>query len=161
MLEIERGVLNGRRGNGRRNWNTFKDTGKSSFNATPYTTINYLHNRTFTLTLTFLWLRSQNSPDSLLEHLLPKHQQYKRTIIRSEQKGLHYVASGNERTCFRPRCVRAEHSMYLTARILLAIFCPCSRLSGVNPCSSNAVIVSRSSRKSILVPKNTTINNNK
>lgn len=57
-----------------------------------------------------------------------------------------------EQTCFSPRCVSAEHSIYLTALILLASFCPCSRLSGDKPCSDKALNVSLSSLKSILVP---------
>ena len=56
-----------------------------------------------------------------------------------------------KRTCLRPRCVNAEHSIYFTALTLFASFCPCSRLSGAKPCSANALRVSRSSRKSILV----------
>ena len=55
-------------------------------------------------------------------------------------------------TCLSPRCVKAEHSIYLTARILLANFWPCSRFKGANPCSAKALSVSRSSRKSIFVP---------
>lgn len=50
--------------------------------------------------------------------------------------------------------VNAEHSIYLTARTLLANFCPCSRFSGLKPCSANALNVSLSSLKSILVPTN-------
>lgn len=55
-------------------------------------------------------------------------------------------------TCLRPLCVSAEHSMYLTALILFANFWPCSRFKGAKPCSPKALKVSRSSRKSILVP---------
>lgn len=55
-------------------------------------------------------------------------------------------------TCLSPRCVSAEHSIYLMALILLASFCPCSRFNGVNPCSDKALSVSLSSLKSILVP---------
>lgn len=62
------------------------------------------------------------------------------------------IKKRNKLTCFRPRCVRAEHSIYLTARILFANFCPCSRFKGAKPCSAKALRVSRSSRKSILVP---------
>ena len=56
-------------------------------------------------------------------------------------------------TCFNPLCVSAEHSRYLTALILLASFCPCSRLIGDWPASARMDRVSRSSRKSILVPE--------
>ena len=57
-------------------------------------------------------------------------------------------------TCFNPRCVKAEHSRYLTARILLDSFWPASRLIGDWLFSDNACNVSLSSRKSILVPVN-------
>lgn len=63
-----------------------------------------------------------------------------------------------KQTCFSPRCVSAEHSIYLTALILLASFCPCSRLSGDRPCSDKALNVSLSSLKSILVPTRNTKN---
>lgn len=53
----------------------------------------------------------------------------------------------------------AEHSMYFTARTLLAIFMPCSRLMGDNPCAANPPIASLFSRKSILVPVNQLKNN--
>ena len=55
-------------------------------------------------------------------------------------------------TCLSPRCVRAEHSRYLTARILFASFWPCSRLMGAWPFSARICKVSLSSRRSILVP---------
>lgn len=55
-------------------------------------------------------------------------------------------------TCFSPRCVSAEHSIYFTALILLANFWPCSRFNGDKPCSDKALNVSLSSLKSILVP---------
>lgn len=92
--------------------------------------------------------------------------------------GLKTARTASSNTCFSPRCVRAEHSIYFTARIcdiychilllhysstkncvgctflqtLFANFCPCSRLIALRPCSAKAVSVSRSSRKSILVP---------
>ena len=55
-------------------------------------------------------------------------------------------------TCLSPLWVRAEHSIYLTARILLANLIPCSRLIGDNPCWANCPMASLFSRKSILVP---------
>ena len=55
-------------------------------------------------------------------------------------------------TCFRPLWVRAEHSMYLTARILLANFIPCSRLTGDKPWEASCPIASLFSRRSIFVP---------
>ena len=55
-------------------------------------------------------------------------------------------------TCLSPRCVNAEHSKYLTARISLDNFCPCSRLIGDAPFSAKACNASLSSRKSIFVP---------
>lgn len=55
-------------------------------------------------------------------------------------------------TCFKPRCVNAEHSIYLTALILLANFWPCSLLIQDKFCSANTVNVSRSSLRSIFVP---------
>lgn len=70
--------------------------------------------------------------------------------------GLKTARTASSNTCLRPRCVSAEHSMYLTERILFANFWPCSRLSGDKPCSANAFNVSRSSRKSIFVPTKST-----
>lgn len=55
-------------------------------------------------------------------------------------------------TNLSPLCVNAEHSRYLTALILLANFCPCSRLIGDSPCSDKTFNVSLSSLKSIFVP---------
>ena len=55
-------------------------------------------------------------------------------------------------TCLSPRCVNAEHSKYLTARILFESFCPCSRLIGDCPLSAKACKASLSSLKSIFVP---------
>ena len=57
-------------------------------------------------------------------------------------------------TCLRPLWVRAEHSRYLTDRILLASFCPCSLLMGEWPLSARACRASLSSLRSILVPAN-------
>ncbi len=57
-----------------------------------------------------------------------------------------------DKTCLSPLCVRAEHSRYLTALILLASFCPCSRLRGACPFSESACSASLSSRRSIFVP---------
>lgn len=68
----------------------------------------------------------------------------------SDSIGKQYVNGGQ--TCFSPRCVSAEHSIYFTALILLANFWPCSRFNGDKPCSDKALNVSRSSLKSILVP---------
>lgn len=62
------------------------------------------------------------------------------------------TASSN--TCLSPLWVSAEHSRYLTARILFANFCPCSRFMGACPLSASACNASLSSRKSIFVPIN-------
>lgn len=61
-----------------------------------------------------------------------------------------FTASSN--TFFKPRWVRAEHSIYLTALILLAIFMPCSLFTGLWPIWASCESVSRSSRRSVLVP---------
>ena len=58
-------------------------------------------------------------------------------------------------TCLRPLWVRAEHSRYLTDRILFASFCPCSLLIGEWPLSARACRASLSSLRSILVPAKT------
>ena len=55
-------------------------------------------------------------------------------------------------TCLRPLWVRAEHSRYLTDRILFASFWPCSLLMGEWPLSARACRASLSSLRSILVP---------
>ena len=55
-------------------------------------------------------------------------------------------------TCLSPLCVRAEHSRYLTALILLASFWPCSLFIGECPFSARAWSASLSSRRSIFVP---------
>ena len=60
-------------------------------------------------------------------------------------------------TCLRPLWVRAEHSRYLTDRILFASFCPCSLLMGECPLSARACRASLSSLRSILVPENNKI----
>lgn len=57
-----------------------------------------------------------------------------------------------QHTCLRPLWVRAEHSMYLTARILLANLIPCSRFTGDRPWEASCPIASLFSRRSILVP---------
>lgn len=78
------------------------------------------------------------------------------TITKTEEKNILctiFKIEIEKQTCFSPRCVSAEHSIYLTALILLASFCPCSRLSGDKPCSDKALNVSLSSLKSILVPE--------
>ena len=62
----------------------------------------------------------------------------------------HLTDSSNK--FLRPRCVSAEHSRYLTALILLAIFMPCSRFTGLWPICASCESVSRSSRRSVLVP---------
>lgn len=59
-----------------------------------------------------------------------------------------------QHTCLRPLWVRAEHSMYLTARILLANLIPCSRFTGDRPWEASCPIASLFSRRSILVPTN-------
>lgn len=64
------------------------------------------------------------------------------------------TVTAGQLTCLSPRCVSAEHSMYLTARTLFASFCPCSLLIGDKPCSARALRVSRSSLRSIFVPEN-------
>ena len=58
-------------------------------------------------------------------------------------------------TCLRPLWVRAEHSRYLTDRILFASFWPCSLLIGEWPLSARACRASLSSLRSILVPGKT------
>ena len=60
-------------------------------------------------------------------------------------------------TCLRPLWVRAEHSRYLTERILFASFWPCSLLMGECPLSARACRASLSSLRSILVPGNQNI----
>lgn len=123
-----------------------------------------LHYNTFTLS-SFQRFRPKNSSNCFIEHLVWNEEIILKKIV---QILLHV-----QLTCLRPRCVNAEHSMYLTALILLAFFlwkkrllkvrigfsiqilpnfCPCSRFNANKPCSANALNVSRSSRKSILVP---------
>lgn len=72
-------------------------------------------------------------------------------VIRERQSKWSTYEIGGQ-TCFSPRCVSAEHSIYFTALILLANFWPCSRFNGDKPCSDKALNVSLSSLKSILVP---------
>lgn len=74
--------------------------------------------------------------------------------LRFKGSGLSTARTASSKTCFSPLCVKAEHSIYLTALILFANFWPCSLLSGDSPCSFKAFSVSRSSRRSILVPTN-------
>ena len=73
-------------------------------------------------------------------------------VHRNDQAYQGQRRNRNTLTCLRPRCVRAEHSMYLTARILLASLMPCSRLTGDKPCAANNPIASLFSLRSILVP---------
>lgn len=82
---------------------------------------------------------------------------YMTTHLRCRRRsgsGRSTALTASSNTCLRPRWVSAEHSMYLTARTLFASFWPCSRLRGARPCSCRAFSVSRSSRRSILVPGN-------
>lgn len=74
--------------------------------------------------------------------------------------GLKTALTASSKTCFSPRWVRAEHSIYLTALILFANFWPCSLLIGLNPWSARALRVSLSSLKSIFVPKSNYLNAN-
>jgi len=62
----------------------------------------------------------------------------------------HRTDSSNN--CLRPLCVNAEHSIYFWARILDAIFIPCSLLMKVCPFCARDCKVSLSSLKSVLVP---------
>lgn len=61
--------------------------------------------------------------------------------------------TASSKTCFSPRWVNAEHSIYFTARILFANFWPCSRFIGLKPWSARVLSVSLSSLKSIFVPE--------
>lgn len=66
--------------------------------------------------------------------------------------GRRTARTDSSNTCFKPLCVSAEHSKYLTALILLASFWPCSLLMGEWLLSARACRASLSSRRSILVP---------
>lgn len=58
----------------------------------------------------------------------------------------------SSKTLLRPFCVRAEHSMNLTALISLALAIPCSKEMGAWFFSRSLSMVSLSSRRSSLVP---------
>uniref|UniRef100_A0A034W3Y8 Uncharacterized protein n=1 Tax=Bactrocera dorsalis TaxID=27457 RepID=A0A034W3Y8_BACDO len=60
----------------------------------------------------------------------------------------------SSKTVFKPFCVNAEHSRYLTAPISLAIAKPCGYVMGVSFFSFNFSMVALSSRKSSFVPTN-------
>lgn len=100
-----------------------------------------LQKETFSLSLPDR-LRSQHSSDSLIKHL------------RGERADCEDTGGEDSPTCLRPLWVRAEHSRYLTDRILFASFCPCSLLMGEWPLSARACRASLSSLRSILVPEN-------
>ena len=55
-------------------------------------------------------------------------------------------------TFFKPFCVSAEHSTYLTAPSSLASFSPCSLVTGLCFCLASFSNTCESSRKSICVP---------
>lgn len=85
-------------------------------------------------------LRSQHSPDRLIKDL-------EISVVNCS-----VYSSIAALTCLSPLWVRAEHSRYLTARILFASFWPCSLLIGEWPLSARACRASLSSLRSILVP---------
>ena len=85
-------------------------------------------------------LRSQHSPDRLIKDL------------EISVDNCSVYSSTTALTCLSPLWVRAEHSRYLTARILFASFWPCSLLIGEWPLSARACSASLSSLRSILVP---------
>ncbi|CAB4409192.1 unnamed protein product [Rhizophagus irregularis] len=58
----------------------------------------------------------------------------------------------SSKTFFKPFCVKAEHSTYLTAPISLASLSPCSAVTGLIFCLDNFSTTEGSSRKSICVP---------
>ena len=101
-----------------------------------------LQKETFSLSLPDR-LRSQHSADRLVKHL--RRRERDSWLQRPEE------SAGCDVTCLRPLWVRAEHSRYLTERILFASFWPCSLLMGECPLSS------LSSLRSILVPGNQNI----
>ena len=105
-----------------------------------------LQKETFSLSLPDR-LRSQHSSNRLIKHL------------RGERERVDCDDYWGEAslTCLRPLWVRAEHSRYLTDRILFASFCPCSLLMGECPLSARACRASLSSLRSILVPENNKI----
>ena len=105
-----------------------------------------LQKETFSLSLPDR-LRSQHSSNRLIKHL------------RGERERVDCDDYWGEAslTCLRPLWVRAEHSRYLTDRILFASFCPCSLLMGEWPLSARACRASLSSLRSILVPENNKI----
>lgn len=127
-----------------------------------------LHDDTFSLT-PFHWFWFQYGSNSFIEYLIRKREKRRKQIvkmksayfweimlmscfnaIRNDNRYIRIECGGQ--TCFSPRCVSAEHSIYFTALILLANFWPCSRFNGDKPCSDKALNVSLSSLKSIFVP---------
>ena len=107
-----------------------------------------LQKETFSLSLPDR-LRSQHSADRLVKHL--RRREIDCWLQRPEE------IAGCDVTCLRPLWVRAEHSRYLTERILFASFWPCSLLMGECPLSARACRASLSSLRSILVPGNQNI----
>lgn len=68
----------------------------------------------------------------------------------TDKEGAYRIASSN--TLFRFRCVSAEHSRYLCARISLATVRACSYVTGSIFRRRRVSVVARSSRRSSLVP---------
>ena len=66
--------------------------------------------------------------------------------------GIYRGESTSSNTFFRPFCVRAEHSTYLTAPSSLANLSPCSKLMGLVLFRASLSSVTGSSRKSTIVP---------
>ena len=90
---------------------------------------------------------------------------FKRTFLRDEPNhnirhfrpffcsgGSRAAKMASSKTFFRPFCVRAEHSTYLTARNSFASFSPASKLRGFCLFFASLSIVAASSLKSICVP---------
>ena len=79
---------------------------------------------------------------------------------QSNEQRLGFLISGGSRaariasskTFFKPFCVRAEHSTYLTALSSLASFSPCSKVIAFCFVLASFSIVAASSLKSIWVP---------
>jgi hypothetical protein len=71
-------------------------------------------------------------------------------ILRDKNSATHLMASS--KTLLRLRCVRAEHSMYLTALISLATLIACSYWMGAIFFCLRLSLVPSSSRRSSLVP---------
>lgn len=101
----------------------------------------------FPAVLPFL-LDSVSSPSSLLQN----YSSMQFLPLRGRGAGLSTARMASSNTVLRPFCVRAEHSRYLTAEISLAICRPWAYVIGDMRRSRSFSIVSRSSRRSTLVP---------